>query len=118
MLKFRAWDVEDKCWIPEDQVAVTSDGKVLTSDENSDRWAEECIPVLVSLSTGLHDRNGKEIFGGDILDIDPGGPGTPYVVFVDDRHGYRFMIGKDQICKNDATKGEVLGNIYENPLSK
>ncbi len=31
------------------------------------KWAEEGQPIEIMQFTGLHDRNGKEVFGGDIV---------------------------------------------------
>ncbi len=44
---FRAWDVEEKCWIPPEMVAVTGEGKILTRDGEDEEWLEEIIQVVI-----------------------------------------------------------------------
>ena len=91
-IKFRAWDYH-KIWL------VGS-------------WEELHSPSLKIMQfTGLYDKNGKEIWEGDLIKW----LGLILTITVDDFHGYRFMVGKDQLSKSYAIDGEVIGNIYENP---
>lgn len=116
--KYRAWDKRDKKSYLVDEI-VWDNGKF---DSIGDaitfyRGAEE---VELMQSTGLKDKNGKEIFEKDILDYN----GRKVIV---KWHGsyacfiYEFV---DELKNRTAEwqplylsyyKFEIIGNIYENP---
>lgn len=128
-IKFRAWDKEDKIMLGADfselyEEYITSTGRVL--EEQVDIGIGYSDVYLVDISdkrillqyTGLKDKNGKEIFEGDIVNIS------------DHPFGKNIEInGNYEISYNDAMElcagswilhrmlpwCEVIGNKFEHP---
>ena len=127
--KFRAWINTEKRMIKTgDLLDIDYENEVVTTqqvyfenglpdDRDLDNFVFEEIKLMQS--TGLRDKNGKEIFEGDILDY-KGRKALvrwhgSYASFI-----YRFV---DELQKRNAEwnplylaylKCEVIGNIYEN----
>lgn len=120
--KFRAWDGAKKEMF-KDTFAITESGQVIVVEQEFVTSPPDYVFVdhlTIMQSTGLKDKNGKEIFEGDIVDY----KGREAVV---KWHGsyasfiYRFVDGlKERVSEWDPLflacyHFEVIGNIYENP---
>lgn len=86
-----------------------------SENENGGHWVEDIITKTIGQFTGLYDKNGKEIYEGDILDFNGL---TVEVRFV--RGVFAFLANGDldeELCGDCRTDlyAKVIGNIYENP---
>lgn len=106
-IKFRAWDKKEK---------------VMGLPFDFQKFAYEVASFFQGdyeflQYTGLKDKNGVEIYEGDIVDLgESWNPGICEVLF--NRGGYCFRFKKDDGHYPDGkylTDGIVIGNIYQNP---
>jgi uncharacterized phage protein (TIGR01671 family) len=65
--------------------------------------------------TGLTDKNGKEIYEGDIIHLKFGELNANLVVKWDKYMGLKYHNGGWTSLVHVGTHGEVIGNIFENP---
>ena len=105
-IKFRAWAVKPKIMYEN----VELDWKIndMTSDDR----------FKVMQYTGLKDKNGKEIYEGDILEIDgklfkDGKPKKAVMLWDKYCYGWRMEIDAEKKVKENHI--EIIGNIHENP---
>lgn len=148
-IKFRAWDKKNECYLYDIQRAYDMLSGCVKYDDGEDAvYEEECFAgfldneqYIIEQYTGLHDKNGREIYEGDLFEHRFG-----YVVFDDPPHDemgtecgvvvledgqfgvkipglgvynlYGLLLRDghlDNMPKDDLFVMKIAGNIYENP---
>ncbi|NQP51881.1 hypothetical protein HO914_01640 [Streptococcus suis] len=123
--KFRAWDKIRNRISEVERIYIDTKG-VRLRDENGEYW-RRFDDVILMQSTGLVDKNGKEIFEGDVVKCYTVTEESEceYVgvvcfkdfsfVIVDKKDTYDPLWNYKGGFVSQETELEVIGNIYENP---
>jgi len=112
-IKFRAWDGKEMHL----KVCVNHEGKFIKYGYRATDWVEDASAGIGMQFTGLLDRNGKEIYEGDIIEVDDIESTKGTIVFDE---GCFKLLQKDTYYSNlsaynPSVMCRVAGNIYENP---
>ena len=115
--KFRAWDKTYKKMYEVDEIHWDCGEFDFIGDAITfKRGADE---VELMQSTGLFDKDGKEVFVGDVIKCTRG---CPHEVYLEKEYGGTYVGGMPAIYLKGIKEGyawtgaeEILGNIYENP---
>ncbi|CWF18208.1 YopX protein [Streptococcus pneumoniae] len=126
ILKYRAWDSWRKRMSVVDRIYIDTEG-VRLYDDFGEYW-RDFRDIKLMQSTGLTDKNGKEIFDGDIVRT------TRFLGRADEIGGFyeyeKDYVGVVKVLEgswvidtgsvavrlwSEIDESEVLGNIYENP---
>lgn len=124
--KFRAWDSSKKEMFT-DTFAITESGQVVVVEQESVASPPDYVFVehlVIMQSTGLHDKNGKEIFEGDIVRMRNPRDRRQIGMFQVVRVANSPMLGLldkkfttliFNLYEHMRNYYEIIGNIYENP---
>ena len=117
--KFRAWDKDEKYFITEATIVLDKDGSVEEIEYYHTKLGHSVYNDIsyyeLLQSTGLKDKNGVEIFEGDVVKNN-----------YDEIGRIRWFKGSFDFCDTEgeafylfsmgaAQPFEILGNIYEHP---
>ena len=111
-IKFRVWDKKDKVMVSWDEINKSNSIFIWIRGNNRSGGLANDMYQLMQY-TGLKDRNGREIYEGDVLECGD---------WVDDAHAWNtweqevvFEDGGFTVYSNgNGCYMEVIRNIYEN----
>lgn len=128
-IKFRVWDdLENRWYEPTfegyrgkiEEIMLSPRGR-LTMRTMTELIDESMFPNRFELMqyTGLHDKNGREIYECDVLDISlrnqDGKPVIAPVRYETYAAGYVLDNGGNGVWQRLTEDCEVIGNVFENP---
>ncbi|CKD42858.1 phage protein [Streptococcus pneumoniae] len=127
--KFRVWvKIGKRMVFSDDILAIDYENKEIVTQQvyfenglpdDRDIYCYDFDEIELMQSTGLKDKNGKEVFIGDIVKCTRG---CLHEVYLEKEYGGTFIGGMPSIYLKGLLNGyawtedeEIIGNVYENP---
>jgi uncharacterized phage protein (TIGR01671 family) len=124
-IKFRAWDKANKKMIAVPSLHFGDDGAshgasltIIIWDKTAEMYDRALVvseTAELMQYTGFKDKNGKEIYEGDILKIYTLYSDVKIEAVVFDMYSFMTSGGYFLYAFDEHYEIEVIGNIYENP---
>lgn len=113
-LKFRAWDIKNNRYVGVHRLILDQFGAIDYADVVYNGKLYKLYPseVIIEQYTGLKDKNGKEIYEGDVLESTWNGDKA--VVVWNNVEG-EWEHYADFNTHSKYSGSVVIGNIHENP---
>ena len=120
--RLRAWDKEFKEMVQVD--ALVFDEQIIKATyKNGNVVKEDLKNYVLMQSTGLKDKNGKEIFEGDILSVETDEENVKLEVSWDSKHAlfvfeskkYNAKDALGELFEDNPYPFKIIGNAWEDP---
>ena len=130
--KFRVWvKIGKRMAFSDDILAIDYENKEIVTQQvyfenglpdDRDIYCYDFDEIELMQSTGLRDKNGKEVFIGDIVKCTRG---CLHEVYLEKEYGGTYIGGMPAIYLKGLLSGyawtedeEIIGNVYENPVRR
>lgn len=119
-IKFRIYDTKRKEWVHDTKHAVNLLGEtiilgdILRRPDDTRVRLEELNDLVVMQFTGLKDRNGIEVYEGDVIRND-GGDWNEEVFYEEGGFCFCREAPEPMVWLQINGVYEVIGNVHENP---
>lgn len=120
--RYRAWDKKFKKMVQVD--ALVFDEQIIKATyKNGNVVKEDLKNYILMQSTGLTDKDGKEIFEGDILSIETDEENVRVEVSWDSKHAlfvfeskkYNEKEALGELFEDSSYPFKIIGNVWEHP---